>query len=88
MTNIKDETCPVCGDKFGDYFNRPVGEDRCPTCVDESEEYDFTFVEHQEHICNKEVAHENGNLCGCEVAHIIRKEREKAAKKDENHKTT
>jgi len=29
-------------------------------------------IEHQP-LCNREVAHENGNLCGCEVAHEINK---------------
>ena len=39
----------------------------CHTPQD-SKEIDFSEVEHQVQ-CNKEVAHENGNLCGCEVAY-------------------
>ncbi len=37
------ETCEVCQKQFEDYFNRPVGEYRCPTCVNESNEYNIEF---------------------------------------------
>lgn len=27
------EKCSECGKRYGDYFNKPVGEDRCKKCA-------------------------------------------------------